>query len=346
MSENKNNKEEEVDLGSLFIIIGNGFRKFFNFIWKILSGIFHFIILILLFIKENVIKLGIATILGALLGGYLQYNSGPTYASDLLVEPNFESARQLYQNIDYYNELVSQEEYKKLSEVFGIDSLAASTMKSFEVEPIKTSNDILESYDKLVLSVDTTTVKNYTYLDFKKAFTIHDYKVHKVHVEATDNKVFKKLSPVIIGSITDNKYFNRIRNLTVEDLYRTDSILKENLVQVDSLRKVYMTVLLEEAKKESTGTTIDMGSQKRGTKEIELFQTNRTIYYELKKITNDISEQSDIVNVISDFQPVGYKIRELNRNKIVVFAGLAFLLVSAFVLLLKLNVYLENYKKG
>ena len=28
----KQNNEEEVDLGSLFIIIGNGFKKLFNFI--------------------------------------------------------------------------------------------------------------------------------------------------------------------------------------------------------------------------------------------------------------------------------------------------------------------------
>ena len=31
MSTAKNNNEEEVDLGSLFVIIGNGFKNFFNF---------------------------------------------------------------------------------------------------------------------------------------------------------------------------------------------------------------------------------------------------------------------------------------------------------------------------
>ena len=31
----KNNNEEEVDLGSLFTIIGKGFSKFFNFIGNI-----------------------------------------------------------------------------------------------------------------------------------------------------------------------------------------------------------------------------------------------------------------------------------------------------------------------
>ena len=161
----------------------------------------------------------------------------------------------------------------------------------------------------------------------------------------TGNRVFKNLSNVIISSVTDNKYFNRVRDLTVKNLYRTDSILKENLVQIDSLRKVYMTVLLEEAKKESSGTTIDLGSTRKNTNELELFQTNRTVYYELKKTTNDISEQSDIINVISDFQTVGYEIKELGRNKIFIFSSLALLAMTTLILLLKLNNYLENYKK-
>ena len=34
MSINQQNKEEEVDLGSLFVIIGNGFKNFFSLLGK------------------------------------------------------------------------------------------------------------------------------------------------------------------------------------------------------------------------------------------------------------------------------------------------------------------------
>ena len=40
MSTAKNKNEEEVDLGSLFTVIGNGFKNFFNFIGSIFKGIF------------------------------------------------------------------------------------------------------------------------------------------------------------------------------------------------------------------------------------------------------------------------------------------------------------------
>jgi hypothetical protein len=49
MSTDKNKNEEEVDLGSLFVIIGNGFNNFFNFIGSIFKGIFHSLIITLLF---------------------------------------------------------------------------------------------------------------------------------------------------------------------------------------------------------------------------------------------------------------------------------------------------------
>ena len=45
MSTKKQNNDEEVDLGSLFTVIGNGFRNFFNFIASIFKGIFHKLIL-------------------------------------------------------------------------------------------------------------------------------------------------------------------------------------------------------------------------------------------------------------------------------------------------------------
>lgn len=345
MSAKNQNKEEEVDLGALFIIIGNGFKRFFNFFRDIFLGIFHFIILILLFVKEHFIKLAIATIIGAGVGAYFQFTKEKVFGSDLLLQPNFESTKQLYDNINYYNELVAQEEIASLMETFDLNEEEASSLARFEVEPVKSENDILESYDELVLAIDTLTVQSYSYEKFKKAFTIYDYKNHEVHVEATSSKVFNKLDDVIISSLVDNKYFNKIKNLTRQDLYRRDSILKENLGQLDSLRKVYMEVMIEEAKKESSGTSIDLGGNRGETKELELFKVNRNITFELKKVSSDIAEKTDIVNVVSNFQPVGYEIQGITQNKIIVYGVLGFILMISFLLMIKLNTYLEEYKK-
>lgn len=341
----ESNKNEEIELGSLFIIIGKGFSNLFNFIGGILKSIFHFLILILLFVKDNLIKLAIAAVLGAIIGTFFEIKKEPTYGADLQVQPNFKSTRQLYNNVNYYNDLVKQKDTVSLAKAFNISVNEASSLKKFIIYPVKNGNDLLTSYDDLILSVDTLTAKSYSFTAFKNTFTDFDYKVHNIHVVATKNNVFSKLDDVIIASIVDNKFFNKVKQLTNENLNRTDSILKQNLTQLDSLRRVYMSVLLEEAKKQNSGTSIDLGGSKKTTKELELFETNRRINEDLRLITKDRTEKSEVLNVISNFQPIGYEIKGIDKNYGVLTAILGIGLMILFLILKRLNNYLNDYKK-
>lgn len=345
MTKESQPKDEEIELGSLFIIIGKGFSNLFRFFGNIFKGIFHFLILILLFIKDNFIKLAIATVIGAVIGTFLEFRKDVTYGADLQVQPNFKSSRQLYNNVNYYNDLVKQKDVVSLSKVFRISNEEAADLKKFQIYPIKNGNDLLTAYDELILSVDTLTAKSYSFVNFKNTFTDFDYKIHNIQVIATKNDVFSKLDEVIISSIVDNKFFNKVKTLTNENLNRTDSLLRENLSQLDSLRKVYMTVLIEESKKQSTGTSIDLGGTKETTKELQLFETNREINKDLKEITKDITEKSEVLNVISNFQPIGYEIKGIDNNYGFLVAGLALALMILFLLLMQLNDYLNNYEK-
>jgi len=60
----KTQQEEEVDLGSLFVVIGKGIKNLFNYIGNILNSIFHYFILLLIFLKKHTVKLGLALLLG------------------------------------------------------------------------------------------------------------------------------------------------------------------------------------------------------------------------------------------------------------------------------------------
>ncbi|TXD49703.1 hypothetical protein [Polaribacter sp. IC073] len=340
-----NNNEEEVDLGSLFVIIGKGFSKLFNFIGSIFKGIFHFFISILIFLKDNLLKIGIAAIIGFVAGFILETNKGNTYASDLLVEPNFKSARQLYNNVNFYNDLVKQKDTARIQKTFQLDKETAGSLKKFTIEPIVNKNDIIESYNDFVLAVDTTTVKSYTFEEFKTSFTELDYKIHRIHVVAQQNDVFNKLDEVILSSVVENKYFNRVKELTNENLNRSDSLLRQNLGQIDSLRRVYMQVMLDEAKKQTSGTNIDLGGEKRTTKELELFETNRKLNAELKVVVKEKSNTYEVINVISNFQPIGYEIKGITENIALQLAALGAFLMIFVLLLIKINTYLSNYKK-
>ena len=341
----KNNNEEEVDLGSLFTIIGKGFSKFFNFIGNIFKGIFHFFISILIFLKENSFKIGIAAIIGFAVGIFLEVKSSDTYSSDMLVQPNFKSVSQLYNNINFYNDLVEQRDTLGIQNTFNLDKETAASLKEFSIEPIANENDIINAYNDFVLEVDTATVSSYTFEDFKASFKDLDYKTHEINVIAEKNDVFNKLDEIIISSVVKNKYFSRVKELTNENLNRTDSLLRQNLGQVDSLRKVYMQVMIEEAKKQSNGTSIDLGGEKRSTKELELFATKRNLNSELTDIVIDKSEKYEVVNVISNFQPKGSEIKGAENNKGIQLSILSSVVVIFILLLLKLNNFLSAYRK-
>lgn len=341
----KQNNNEEVDLGSLFVIIGKGFAKLFNFLGNIFKGIYHVLILLLIFLKTNLLKIIIAAIIGGGIGAFIEFSKEAQYGSEMLLKPNFNSARQLYNNVQYYNDLVIQKDTSLLKATFNISVDEAASLKKFSIGPIVNENDIISSYDDLILEVDTLTAKSYSFRLFKNSFTQFDYKIHKISVQATDNKVFSKLDKTIISSIVDNQYFKRLKALNNESLNRTDSILRKDLVQVDSLRNVYMKVMLEEAKKTSSGTSIDLGGQRKTTKEIELFETNNRINKDLKSVSEDKAEKSEVLNVISNFQPVGYKVKGFQNNYIFLLASLGIILVLIFLVLKGLNSYLDNYKK-
>lgn len=345
MSTNQNNHEEEVDLGSLFVIIGKGFSKFFNFIGNIFRGIFHGIISVLLFLRSNLLEIGIAALLGAALGFFIEVTKADAFESDLILEPNFKSTRQLYENVNYYNNLVKQKDTMAIAMAFNLDKLSAASINEFRIEPVIVNSDIINAYDDLLLSVDSLTIKSYDYLDFEKSFSKYDYRYHKVTVSAKKNDVFNKLGNVIISSVEKNAYFNRIKVLSNENLNRTDSLYRENLTEIDSLRKVYMQVMIAEANKQPNGTNIDLGGQKSTTKELELFAVNKGINEDLQKISLEKATQYDVINVLSNFQPIGAKIKGVTSNYAFLLSVLGAGCMILFLLVRKLNRYLNNYAK-
>ena len=261
----------------------------------------------------------------------------------MLLAPNFQSTRQLYNNVNYYNDLVKQKDTASLQKIFNLDKNVAASLKEFEIEPIKKDRDIILAYKDLIISIDTLAIKGYEYKDFKNSFTKFGYRLHKVTVRAEKNDVFDKLEDVIISSVANNNYFKRQKKLTNENLNRADSLYRQNLTQVDSLRKVYMEVMVEEAKKPTAGTSIDLGGQNKTTKELELFETNRKINADLEDISTQKSNKYEIINVFSSFQPIGTEIKGATENYAFLLASLGAGLMVLWLFLRQLNTYIDTY---
>ena len=208
-----------------------------------------------------------------------------------------------------------------------------------------TDNNIITSYDELVVSVDTLAIKDYDIESFKKSFTNYDYFFHEIKVTSTQNKIFKKFDKIILSSILENDYFRKVKESENSNLDRSYNLYNKNISQIDTLRKVYEKVLLEDAKNSSSGTNINMSGEINDHADIELFKINRNLDSYLTKISEEKSEKDKIINVISSFQKVGNVSGGILKSSKFIYFSIGFIAMVLFLLLMKLNTFLDKYNK-
>ncbi len=339
-------QSEEVDLGQLFKLIGNAFNRFFQFIASIFKGIFHTIIRFLLFIQKHFIKLAIIGFIGLAIGFYLDSTKMPRYISTMVVEPNFNSVQQLYNNVNFYNELAEAEDSTALAEAFNISKKEATSIKQFKVESYSDENQKVQLFDKFVRSLDTTTQKAIDMKPYLENFNSFDARFHTVSVIATDNGIAKKIQPTIINSISRNGYFNLQKDISDINIKLQDSLYNKQITEIDSLQSLYKKVMLKEADRPMEGTSISLGENGgKDNKELALINKMEQLKSDLVELNEERANKSSILNVISDFPKKGVKVKGILKSyKFLVPASLLvlMLLILSF---LSLNTYLKNYRK-
>jgi len=206
-------------------------------------------------------------------------------------------------------------------------------------------NNIITSYDELVVSVDTLAIKDYDIESFKKSFTNYDYFFHEIKVTSTQNKIFKKFDKIILSSILENDYFRKVKESENSNLDRSYNLYDKNISQIDTLRKVYEKVLLEDAKNSSSGTNINMSGEINDHADIELFKINRNLDSYLTRISEEKSEKDKIINVISSFQKVGNVSGGILKSNKFIYFSIGFIAMVFILLLVKLNTFLDEYNK-
>ena len=230
-------------------------------------------------------------------------------------------------------------------ETFQINQEEAESLRGFSIEPLMNDNNIIISYDELVVSVDTLAIKDYDIESFKESFTNYDYFFHEIKVTSTQNKIFKKFDKIILSSILENDYFRKVKESENSNLDRSYNLYDKNISQIDTLRKVYEKVLLEDAKNSSSGTNINMSGEINDHADIELFKINRNLDSYLTRISEEKSEKDKIINVISSFQKVGNVSGGILKSSKFICFSIGFIAMVFILLLMKLNTFLDKYNK-
>jgi len=337
---------EEIDLGQLFQLIGNAFKKLFNFIGNIIRGFFGIIISFLLFIQKHFIKFVLAFVIGAVGGYFLDKNKTTKYISTMVVEPNFNSVQQLYNNIEFYNNLAGAKDSTALASALNISVPDAASIKKLYLDSYADENQKLKSFDTFIKGLDTTTIKAIDYEAYLKNFNSVDARFHKISMESTNSYVAKKAQSAIINSIATNDYFKLQKKINDENIELKNEVYNEQLEEIDSLQKLYKTILIKEADKPVSGTNISLAGSgtSNQNKELILLKERDILKSNMVELNNERANKATILNVISDFPTRGVKINSIWTKYLFVLPLALVGLLLGLLSVLELNKYLKKYK--
>ncbi len=344
----KESTPEEIDLSKLFKQFGKVVIHIFGFFKRMGNSIFHFTILFLKFLRFHFKKFIIVAVLGLSLGVYLDNTSLPIYRSSMIIEPNFNSVQQLYNNVEFYNELAKQKESTALVEAFIITEEDAKHIKSIKIESFSDRTQRIKQFSEFIGELDSISQKKVNYEDYLENFNDINAKFHKIEIEATSPEIARKCQNAIVKSIENNEYFTLQKKINDRNIAVKDSIISQQQNEIIGLQEFYKKLkILEAQKPDGRMTSISLGeNQVENTVEIELLKQARELKDEKVKINNEKANTENTINIISEFPNKGVLVNDLFSKKIILMpllcmGGLFFILV-----IIKLNRFVMNYDEN
>ncbi len=337
--------QEEIDLGTLFGQIGKMFSNFFAFFGNIFKSIYHFCIIFLLFLRKNIIVLGIATLLGAIVGYILSLNQKPVFTAEMTVEANYGVASQLYKQIDVINDLVANKDTTEIARLFDIPISETSWLSGFSMEPIEPEKQRLKAYDAYMQETDTIYTREFEFNDYQQRLDDKDLSFFKIQANSIEPDNFKIYTNGLIKMAKTDYYINR-KNKKLGELTFAQEEIRDNIYQLDSLRKRYNEVALIHAKKEGkdpSNLNFSTSNAVQRNFDMELNSHSLNLLEELDKINKKIERHDRIIEVSSDFGNA-VKNTSLLIKGWFKYAVLGFILALLVLSGINFNRYLSNYE--
>ncbi|MDW5288986.1 hypothetical protein [Formosa sp. PL04] len=349
LPQKQQNTTDEVDLIVLFNYIGKGFSNFFKFIGSLFKSLFKGLIYALKPVIKYAKIIILVMVVFAIAGYFLEKNKPVVYSSTMLVKPYYESKFQLINNIGYYNSLLGNADYKVLSNIFQIDTITAKNIKSFEVKKgPETETDLILEYEEFLQSTDSATASNFTYEKYLEGRDMYSSKIFEIKVEALKNNIFQDLEAGL-NTTFENKYSQTLMDKRNKLYVIEKDNINSSLVKIDSLQKVYISVLEAESKSQSRkGMTIGDGlsfeKDKSVTKEYELFNREVELRNQLVRLEAEKLNEDTLFDVISGFQSVGNKVSKIQQKYMLILPILAFLVLYLIFTVSKTIKFIKNYE--
>ena len=349
------NSKEEIDILSLFSLVGKKTNSLLVLIINLFISILNLIVRISYLMKKKYLLLLISFIIGTLIGSaYNKFFYVPKYTSSLTLSPNFGSTYHLYEDIKFYQSLIDQNDFEKLNTYLNIDSQEAMALINISIEPYIDESLKLKNYQELVIMADSVTALTLSYEKFVNKIPFDAYLVHILTLKSTNNKVPPQLEQSIINSHENNKYYSNIKNTYLENLKIKKEYIKSSIKKIDTLLFSNPRNFKGDFNSAKSGTTIVLDENQNQSIDLELFNNYSKLNNELIYINKELNKNANILNIISSFPKTA---KQSNKDQSYIKNGgvISFLLTFILLLLYEINKFLNktprlqinllNYKK-
>ena len=332
----KQNNNQEIDISSLLSLASKKANSVFVLFINLLISVINLFIKLLALVRKNYLLLSSAVIIGVLMGyTYEKKFYKPTYTSSLTLSPNFGSTYQLYGNIDFYQNLIKEQNFSKLKSYLNLDSSDSKSLQGISIIPYTNELLKLKNFKVLLGTADTITASKLNYDNYNDNIPFDSYSRHVITLELNNNKVPTHIEERIINNIENNIYYKNKKENYLENLEFQKQYILKSIEKLD-------TLLFAEKKNsegENSGTTIVLGDNQKENIDLQLFDRYKTIRNELVDINFELNDKKNVINTINSFSDIGAE----KDSYFIILPPLFLFLISLFLILLfELNKKLNN----
>jgi len=278
---------DEIDLGQLFQMIGNGFNKLFN--WFL--GVF-------IYFKKNFFILLTLVVVGVLIAIGLNQIVAKKLKTEVIVKPNLESKSYLY---DVVNEIQSNIRANDTTFFVRIGA-KVSSLKGFEItidqtlDKEKPDNDLeylelLEKFQEngLVSDIIRSEILNKSSLNHRITF------FYKDAVEG------ERFSQKVMDYINSNSYYNELTQIYEKNALERINQNEALISQIDELIKRYADKMTAE-ESQVTEQRIVLDNEKE-LNIAQLFELKNDLIRDIERKKIEIRERKEAISIINFGKP-------------------------------------------
>jgi hypothetical protein len=307
MTNKSRQQNEEVDLGQLFVMIGNTINRFFQFIASIFKNLFFGFVWVVFFVKKHTVVFSIAAVTGLISGFVMEETSDPIYKSTITVRQNYQTGENLYGSIDYYNGLLKDRDYKILGDVLGLSEESSEQVVSFDIEPVITNNDLLIMFNDYVEDLDSLALSKVEYDEYVNNINEYRHPFQQISIKSKTRANFNSVFNNIVGNILTNEFFVNEQKKDILELTQTKQALVKALKQSDSLQETYKKVMQMDSNRLSdVGITFEGNNENEKTREFDLFMNDIDLREDIVTVERKLKDKENIIDLISSKQDSGF----------------------------------------